>query len=177
MRARSLALSMLVLLLAAGCSKQTSAQTPIYAPSLRVGLLITTGGIGGDLAGPTIGAANVAADHLKQDHNVAVTLEQADYQGDLTAVPRMLADLAKKVDVIIVGTDDASVIPDLAAVSVPVIDAYLSSQQAGSAPNIFSLGPTDEDQARRLVTYLISTRKLGNLAVIFEETPYGLRGA
>lgn len=172
----SLVWSMLVCLLAVACSNQTAA-TSQYAPTLKVGLLITTGGIGGDLAGPTIGAASVAADHLKQDHNVSVTLEQADYQGDLTLVPRLLADLSKKVDVIIVGTDDPSVIPDLAAVSVPVIDAYLSSQQAGSAPNIFSLGPTDEDQARRLVSYLISIRKLGNIAVIFEDTAYGTRGA
>ena len=162
-----------------GCSRPTkvAGSTAARFSDVTVGLLITTGGKGGDLAGPSIGAANVAAARLKSRAKVNVKVEQADYQGDLTSVAGLAKELESKSDLIIVGTDDPAVLPELAALEKPVIHAFVTSDDATANDNVFRVAPTDSLQAKVLAGYLVDVRKLSRLAVIFENTDYGKHGA
>lgn len=144
---------------------------------VKVGLLITTGGQGGELAGPSIGAAGVAADHIKKDSRRQVKIEQADYAGDLAAAPALAAELAGKIDVLIVGTDDPAVLPALATLSVPMIHAYITSDGITSRDNVFRVTAPNSLQAKRLAEFLVDERELSRIAVVFESTEYGGKGA
>ncbi|HVE76814.1 MAG TPA: ABC transporter substrate-binding protein, partial [Actinomycetota bacterium] len=104
MRRRLIASAALVLLVAASCSDADDEQASEDSfASVRVGLLMTTGGKGGDLAGPSLGAAEVATAHLKA-RGAKVTIEQADYAGDITTAAQLANELAEKVDVVVVAT-------------------------------------------------------------------------
>ena len=144
---------------------------------VTVGLLITTGGVGGELAGPSIGAAGVAADHIKRDSKRKVKIEQADYAGDLAAAPALATELAGKVDVLIVGTDDAAVLPVIDTLNVPVIHAYITRDGVTTRDNVFRVTAPDTLQARRLANFLVDERELSRVGVVFENTDYGNRGA
>lgn len=170
-------------LVAAGCEDQTSGQKGTDFADVRIGLLVTTGGKGGDLAGPSIGAANVAVSHLRRS-GIAVQVEQLDYAGDLALIaPKpdgspadAIADLAKKSEVIVVGTDDPAVLPALAGVQVPVIHAYVTKDKIAGG-NVFRLAPSDSLQAKVLARFLVRHRKLIDIGIVHENTEFGTSGA
>ncbi|MCA1839452.1 MAG: ABC transporter substrate-binding protein [Actinomycetota bacterium] len=145
--------------------------------AVKVGLLITTGGKGGDLAGPSIGAANVAVQRLKSEHHVDVKIEQADYQGDLATVPDLARELESKSDVLVIGTDDPAVMPQLQGLTKPVLLAYITADDATAAENFYRLAPSDSLQAKVLAAILVDHRNLSRLGVIFENGDYGKGGA
>ncbi|MEO7804878.1 MAG: ABC transporter substrate-binding protein [Actinomycetota bacterium] len=164
-------------LLATGCSGSaaTTENRPDFA-DVKIGLLITTGGRSGDLAGPSIGAAKVAAAHLKADHGVEVTIEQADYQGDPSLVPQLIKDLAARTEAIVIGSDDPAILPSLAAMSVPLIHAYITTDGATDEPKSYRLAPSNTLQARSLASYLVRHRRYARIALLAENAPYGQQG-
>ncbi|HVE76771.1 MAG TPA: ABC transporter substrate-binding protein, partial [Actinomycetota bacterium] len=120
--------------------------------------------------------AEVATAHLKA-RGAKVTIEQADYAGDITTAAQLANELAEKVDVVVVATDDEAVIPSLSDVDVPILHAYITSMEATAGEGSYRLAPSDELQAERLAQYLAENRKISSLGVVFENTPYGQTGA
>lgn len=172
-----IALSLTMVLAACSSSQQPKAnESPRFA-DVTVGLLLTTGGKGGDLAGPSIGAANLAVSHLKQDHDVEVKVEQADYQGDLPQAQALVTDLASKVDLVIVATDDPAVVPALSGITKPVIHAYVTTDGILSAPNVFRVAPSSKLQAEKLAEFLVERRGLDAVGIAFEKTEFGSSGS
>lgn len=171
------ALIFVLLLGACTDSNKKAAEKANDFADVKVGLLITTGGKGGDLAGPSLGAANVAAAHLKADRDVKVEIEQADYQGDLTQAGALALELAKKVDALIVATEDGAVVPALSGIDKPIIHAYVTADGIISAPNIFRVAPSDELQATKLAEFLVKKRKLDSIGIAFENTDFGKSGS
>lgn len=173
---KTLAVILVITSALAGCAKVGAKGGRAKEQTIKIGLLVTTGGKGGDLAGPSIGAANVAAEHLDEDRVAKVKIEQADYQGDLSAAAGLVQELAKKVDAIVVGTDDEAILPALSALDLPVMYPYLTGDGIASRPNTFRLAPSDSLQAKVLADYLIKRRHLSRFGVIFANTPYGNHG-
>lgn len=171
-------LASVLMLIAAGCSASADAGDPRPGfADVTVGLLITTGGRSGELAGPSIGAAKVAAAHLKSDRGVEVTITQADYQGDLGLVPELVKDLAAKTEAIVVGTDDPAVLSSLNGLKIPVIHAYITTDGATDGALIYRLAPSNSLQARSLASYLIDQREYSRIGLLSENTAYGQQGA
>lgn len=170
-------------LVAAGCNEQASQKKSTDFADVRIGLLVTTGGKGGDLAGPSIGAANVAVSHLKR-RGASVQVEQLDYAGDLALIaPKpdgstadAIADLANKSDVIVVGTDDPAVVPALASVRIPVVHSYVTKDGIAGG-NVFRLAPSDSLQAKVLARFLVKHRKVIDIGIVHENTAFGTSGA
>lgn len=179
MTSKQLLAVLLIALLLGACADKTGAPTTKSNgfADVRVGLLITTGGKGGDLAGPSIGAADVAAAHLKTDHDVEVKIEQADYQGDLAQAGPLATELARKVDALVVATEDGAVVPALSGIEKPIIHAYVTADGIVTAANIFRVAPSDELQARRLAEFLVKKRKLATIGIAFENTDFGKNGS
>lgn len=179
MTSKQISAGLIITLLLGACSgKADTATTKSDGfADVTVGLLITTGGKGGDLAGPSIGAANVAAAHLKADHDVTVEIEQTDYQGDLAQAGSLATELAKKVDALIVATEDGAVVPALSGIEKPIIHAYVTADGIVNAPNIFRVAPSDQLQGRRLADFLVKKRKLDSIGIAFENTDFGKNGS
>lgn len=169
---------LLALLLTAGaCARKEKPASRAPFRDVTIGLLYTTAGRGGDLANATLGAASVAAAHLKGDHGVDVKIEQGDYQGDLALAGQAAIDLASKVDAVVVGTDDPAILPAVSGLTVPVLLAYVTADDATTAGgSLFRLAPSDRLQAERLASYLVRSREYSNLALIYENTDYGRSG-
>lgn len=150
---------------------------------LRVGLVITTGGRGGDLAGPAIGATNVAKKHLSSK-GAEITVEQLDYAGDLSIVARKpdgspsdaVKELASKSDVVIVGTDDPAIVQALGDLDVPVLHAFVTKDGI-TGGDIFRLAPSDSMQAAVLAEFLVDHRKLTSIGLVYENSDFGSSGA
>ena len=117
----------------AGDKKSAKAETV----KLRVGVLFTTSGEGGDLAQAVLGGTKLAADDAKAD-KVSVEFVQADYAGDPKLVGKAVASLQGKTDAIIVGTPDPVVLPALEKITdVPIIHALIGGDVVADRDNVF----------------------------------------
>lgn len=144
--------------------------------TLRIGLLFTTGGQGGDLASAVLGAAGLAVEAAKQD-NITIEIVEADYGGDVARAPAALAGLAGKVDAIVVGTDDGDVVPSLAATTVPIAHPLITLDSAVTSDGrAFRFAPTNRLEARRMATFLTKHRKYTKIAIIADDTAFGTEG-
>lgn len=145
--------------------------------ALRVGVLFTTGGQGGDLASAVLGSAKLAAEAAAKQ-KVKVTTVEADYAGDLKRVPSALASLRDKVDAVVVGTDDPAVLPQLASLEdVPVVHAFITSDDAvGEAANVFRIAPTNQMQAEAVARFLSEKRKYTRVGIVADDTTFGREG-
>ena len=168
----------LALLVLSACGKPapTAETKDIEFAPVKIGLVVTTGGKGGDLAGPSLGAAAVAASHVKKDSGKKITIIEADYQGDLSLVEQLVSDLESKADVIIAATDDPAVLPALSKVRLPVIHPFITSEGV-SGETRFRLAPSDALQAKRLAEFLVKRRGYELVGIIRENTEYGTSGA
>jgi branched-chain amino acid transport system substrate-binding protein len=143
---------------------------------LKVGVLLTTSGKGGDLAQAVLGASKLAADDAAKN-KVKIEIVQADYAGDPNLVPKAVADLRAGSDAIVVATDDPAVLPSLDPITdIPVIHTLLASGIADDRENVFTVSPTAAQQATRLVDYLGTNRKYKRIALITDSTPFGEDG-
>lgn len=165
----------LAVLLAACTSKPRKAV--VKEVTLRVGLLYTTGGQGGDLASAVLGAAKLATDAAAR-RKVKVEIEEADYAGDPAKVEAALNGLRSKVDAIVVGTDDDAVLPAVAAVTeVPVLYAFITRDGVVSdSQNAFRVAPPNILQAQKMVDFLVGHRKYKRISLIADDTPFGEEG-
>ena len=180
---RVVVLAMAALVIFGGCASEKKVNAATEFADIRIGLLVTTGGQGGDLAGPAIGAANVATAHLKK-MGAKVQMQQLDYAGDAALIAHKpdgsiadtVKELAAKSDVIIVGTDDPATVGALEGVSIPVIHAFLTKDGVAGG-NVFRMAPSDSLQAKVLARFLVKHRRITNLGVVFENTQFGTTGA
>ena len=155
-----------------GAKKKAKAETI----KLRVGLLFTTSGEGGDLAQAVLGATKLAADDAAKD-KVAIEFVQADYAGDPKLVASSIASLKGKTDAIIVGTPDPVVLPGLAGISdVPIIHTLVGRDDATEKDNVFSLAPSDALVAEKLADYLVKVRKYRRIVLLTDTTEFGKTG-
>ncbi|MFY9586069.1 MAG: ABC transporter substrate-binding protein [Actinomycetota bacterium] len=173
----SVAIALATLLVFVACtSKSDKKGAKAESVKLRVGVLFTTSGEGGDLAQAVLGGTKLAADDAKGD-KISVEFVQADYAGDPKLVAKAVASLQGKTDAIIVGTPDPVVLPALEKITdVPVIHALIGGDEVADRDNVFSLGPSDALQAEKLADYLVEARKYKRLVLITDDTEYGRAG-
>lgn len=144
--------------------------------TLRIGVLFTTSGEGGDLAQSVLGATKLAADDAAPD-KIKIEFVQADYAGDPKLVAKAVDQLKGKTDAIVVGTPDPVVLAKLAEITdVPVIHTLITRDGVADAENIFSLAPPSSLQAEKLADYLINSRKYRRIVVLTDTTSFGREG-
>lgn len=165
-----------LLVVGACTSKSDKKSAKTEAVKLRVGVLFTTSGEGGDLAQAVLGGTKLAADDAK-DEKITVEFVQADYAGDAKLVGKAVAGLEGKTDAIIVGTPDPVVLPALEKITdVPVIHTLIGGDEVADRDNVFSLAPSNALQADKLADYLVESRKYKRLVLITDDTEYGRAG-
>ncbi len=161
--------------LAACTSKKDRKAAAAEELKLKIGVLFTTSGEGGDLAQAVLGATKLAADDAKKD-KVTIEFVQADYAGDPKQV-RKAIDQLKGTDAIVVGTPDPVVLPVLAEITdVPVIHTLITRDGVADAGNVFALAPASSLQAEKLADYLVNTRKYRRIVIITDTTSFGREG-
>jgi len=165
-----------VLALGACKSKTTPAAAHVRELKLRVGLLFTTSGEGGDLAQAVLGGTKLAADDAKAE-KVSIEFVQADYAGDPKLVAGAVDSLKGKVDAIVVGTPDPIVLPALSGIAdVPVIHALIGRSDLTTHNNVFSVAPSDALEAQKMADYLVKVRKYRRIALMTDTTVFGQTG-
>jgi ABC-type branched-subunit amino acid transport system substrate-binding protein len=180
-RLRTAAIVAVALLALAACtSKKNAAKNPkAEALKLRIGLLFTTSGEGGDLAQAVLGATKLAADDVKDSAGRKVSIEfvQGDYAGDAKQVPKAIESLKGKTDAIVVGTPDPIVLDGLAAISdVPIIQTLIGNDDLTKRDNVFSLAPTNSLIAEKLTDFLVTVRKYKRIVLLTDNTEFGKTG-
>jgi branched-chain amino acid transport system substrate-binding protein len=178
---RTLALAAVMLVALGACtSKKSAAKNPKAEPlKLRVGLLFTTSGEGGDLAQAVLGATKLASDdaNVGGGRKVSIEFVQADYAGDPKQVPKAIDSLKGKTDAIVVGTPDPIVLAGLGAISdVPIIQTLIGNDDVTKRANVFSLAPTDSLIAEKMTDYLVNVRKYKRIVVLTDNTAFGKTG-
>lgn len=160
----------------AACTGDGAAKKKADPVTLRVGLLYTTGGQGGDLASAVLGSAGLAVEAAAKN-NVTIAITEADYAGDVANAGRAVADLAPDVDAIVVGTDDGDIVPALSGVTIPVLHPLISLNAAvTSDARTFRFAPANKLEARRIVTFLTGHRTYTKIAIIADDTGFGAEG-
>jgi branched-chain amino acid transport system substrate-binding protein len=174
---RAAALFAVVLLALAACSsKKAKNAAKTEELKLKVGVLFTTSGEGGDLAQAVLGGTKLAADDAKKQ-KVSIEFVQADYAGDPKQVPKAINSLKGKVDAIVVGTPDPIVLPQLESITdVPVIHTLIGRDDLTQNQNVFSVAPSDSVEADKLADYLINARKYRRIVLITDDTEFGKTG-
>jgi branched-chain amino acid transport system substrate-binding protein len=176
LRAAAIAASLLAVL-AACSSKKTGKAAEEGEIKLRIGVLFTTSGEGGDLAQAVLGATKLAADDAAKSQKVSIEFVQADYAGDAKQVRKAVDSLKGKTDAIIVGTPDPVVLATLREITdVPVIHTLITQDGVAEAENVFTVAPSTSLQAEKLADYLVSVRKYRRIVVISDTTSFGQEG-
>ena len=174
-RAAALAIAGLAVLTAC-TSKSGSKAAKDEELTLRIGVLFSTSGEGGDLAQAVLGATKLAGDDAK-DQKVTVEFVQADYAGDPKLVNKAVNQLKGKTDAIVVGTPDPVVLPALAKITdVPVIHTLITRDGVAEADNVFAIAPPTSLQAEKLADYIVNVRKYRRIVVITDTTSFGREG-
>ena len=177
-RALAIAAIALVALAALGSctSKSKKAAAKSKALKLRVGLLFTTSGEGGDLAQAVLGGTKLAADDAAKD-KVSIEFVQADYAGDPKLVGKAIDSLKGKTDAIVVGTPDPVVLSGLSGITdVPIIQTLIGRDDVTERENVFSVAPNDSLLAEKMADYLVNVRKYKRLVVVTDTTEFGRTG-
>lgn len=163
--------------LAAACTSKPKTAVLKEVP-LRIGLLYTTAGQGGDLASAVLGAAALATEEAAKQ-KVKIEIAEADYAGDPAKVASALAELRTKADAIVVGTDDGAVLPALEGITdLPVLHAFITQDGVvEGSENAFRLAPPNTLQSQKMVDYLVNHRKYKRIVVIADDTEFGREGS
>jgi len=175
---RAAAIAVVVLLALAACSSKNGAKKSAakHRLTLRVGLVYTTSGDGGDLAQAVLGATKLAADDAAKD-KVAISFVQGDYAGQPGLIAKTVNSLKGKVDAVVVGTPDPAVLPPLAGITgVPVIHTLIGNDDLTRRSNVFSLTPSDNLEAEKMAAYLVKVRKYRRIVLISDTTTFGKTG-
>lgn len=175
--AKIVAVAVIAVLAATACTGSKKQARKIEEVKLRVGVLFTTGGQGGDLASAVLGSAKLATDAAAKQ-KVKISTVEADYAGDLKRLPSALASLRDKVDAVVVGTDDPAVLPQLVALTdVPVVHAFITSDAAiGEASNAFRVAPTNQLQAEAITKFVTEKRQYTRIGIVTDDTTFGQEG-
>ena len=175
---RAVAFTAVALLVLVACTSKSAKQDArAKALKLRVGVLFTTSGEGGELAQAVLGATKLAADDAEAD-KVTIEFVQADYAGDPKQVAKAVNSFKGKTDAIVVGTPDPVVLPALAGITdVPVIQTLIGQTGITDRENVFSLRASDTLEAEKIADYLVTTRKYRRIVLLTDTTAFGKTGA
>lgn len=168
-------------LVAAACGREEpvrQAEEPEPA-QVKVGLLYTVTGEGGEFAQAALGSFGLA---VADGEARGLTIEQVDreYGGDPEVAAEMAEELADEgVAGIVVASDD----PDLAGAlrgfdRVPLVHALLSDDEAVSVDDpTFRVGPSNALQSQKLARFLVGQRGYSKVAVMHDNTAFSRQGA
>lgn len=176
---KRLAIALIAATLAAGgCTSKPSSK--VKAPekrTLRLAVLFTTAGRGGDLAQAVLGGAGLVAKEAAK-RNVTLEVAQLDYAGDVKKIPQLVAGARSKADAILVGAIDPAVEPYLREITdVPLLYPWLSDDSLlAGRTNAFRFGPPNSAQANVLVRFLAKHRGYKRIGVLADDTPFGREG-
>ena len=180
------ALLVAVALLAAACEETTGQPTagPTGSPGAtpggtKIGLLYTISDIGGEFAQAALGASVLAAEDAPS-RGLNIEVLDRDYAGNAKRAGQLAQELADEGAVgIVVASDDPALVPALQGFDeVPVVHALLPDDDAVSsdAPT-FRVAPSNTLQAEKLAEYLVGDRGLDRVAILHDDTPFGIEGA
>ena len=185
MRAR--ALGVVFVLLLAAC-EQPSEGEPTAGPTgagegtpaaTKIGLLYTVSDIGGEFAQAALGASVLATEDAR-GRGLNVEILSRDYAGNASKAGDIARQLADDGAVgIVVASDDPALVPALSDFDeVPVIQALLSDEDVvESGASSFRVAPSNRLQAQKLAEYLVGDRGLDRIAILHDDSPFGVEGA
>jgi ABC-type branched-subunit amino acid transport system substrate-binding protein len=164
----------------ASCSTKVAspAAATVTPRTLRLGVLYTTTGPSGDLAQAVLGSLGLVKTEAEKQH-VDVELVQEDYSGDPNRVPALVADARSKTDALLVGTQDSAVVPAVrdGYPDKPVLYPLIADDDLLSgAANAFRFGPSNAMEANVLVDFLVKHRGYRSIAILSDNSPFGLEG-
>lgn len=160
------------------CSSKAAPKSAKKAErTLRIAVLFTTAGQGGDLAQAVLGAASLVTEEAKR-MGVKLEVVQQDYIGNVARIPALIEAAKSHADAIVVGTNDPAVTPALRATrDIPILYPLLSDDSLlAGAENAFRFGPSNTLQAETLVAYLTAKRKYRKIGLLTDETSFGKEG-
>jgi branched-chain amino acid transport system substrate-binding protein len=177
MLVRILAFAAAALLALSACTSKDAKRTAkTETLKLKVGLLFTTSGEGGDLAQAVLGATKLAADDAAKE-KISIEFVQADYAGDPKLVASSIASLKGKTDAIVVGTPDPVVLAQLGDITdVPILHTLVGRDDLTQRANVYSLAPSDSLVAEKLADYLVNVRKYRRIVLLTDTTEFGKTG-
>jgi branched-chain amino acid transport system substrate-binding protein len=186
MRCRA-ALVLGLALLAAACENGGGRQPqagPTGSPGAtpagtKIGLLYTVSDIGGEFAQAALGASTLAAEDAPS-RGLSIEVLDRDYAGNAKRAGELAQQLADEGAVgIVVASDDPALVPVLSGFDeVPVIHALLPDDDAvDSSTPTFRVAPSNKLQAEKLADYLVGDRGLDRVAIVHDDTPFGVEGA
>lgn len=180
MTRKALALAAVLAVALAACTTKAGDKKSGGGPTtLKIGLLYTTGGRGGDLASAVLGSTGLAITAAEERFGVKIETVDADYAGDLARAPKDIERLRQEADAILVATDDPEIGPLVAQVNdVPLVHAFLGNDGlVGDRENVFRLAPSNELSAQTLAEYLADHRGYKRIAVATDTTDFGKEGS
>ena len=144
------------------------------AGGTKIGLLYTISDIGGEFAQAALGASALAV----EDAAAPIEVLDRDYAGNAKRAGQLAQELADEGAVgIVVASDDPALVPVLGDFdAVPVVHALLADDDAIEAPNAFRVAPSNRLQAAKLAEYLVGVRGLDRIAILHDDSPFGLEG-
>jgi ABC-type branched-subunit amino acid transport system substrate-binding protein len=175
-------------LLGAACNTTNTGQGPTPGPTgsngtpaadVRIGLLYTVGGQGGEFAQAALGVADLMVADARED-GIEVAIESADYEGEPKTALRHARELAERgVAGIVVATDDPEVAEALGGFGeVPLLYALIADDDAvADDPFAFRLTPSNDLQAQKLAAFLVEHRGYEKIAILHDNSDFGREGA
>lgn len=146
---------------------------------VKIGLLYTVSGTGGDLAQSALGSAALAAEDGSA-RGIEVEIVDRDYAGKPSAALRHAEALAEEgVAGIVVASDDPELAKSLAPFEdVPLVYSLISDDAAVSAdlPH-FRMTPSNSLQAETLAEFLVEERGVERVAIVHDSSRFGRDGA
>ncbi|MHB8513039.1 MAG: ABC transporter substrate-binding protein [Actinomycetota bacterium] len=172
---RAIPAAIALMLVCACTSTHHKAAAPLPEVELRVGVVFTSSGQGGDLASAVLGAIKLATDDVAT-RNVKAEITQVDYAGDVHRLQQQLEKLSG-VDAVIVGTDDLAALPALDSIqTIPVLHTLMTADIALAAPNAYRIAPSDKIEAQRIARFLVQHRGYRKISMIADTTTFGQEG-
>ena len=171
-----------VALLAGACddagTEPTAGPTAGATPApVRIGLLYTISDVGGEFAQAALGSSVLATDDAAERGTPIEVLDR-DYAGNAKRAGQMAQELADEgVAGIVVASDDPALVPALSGFdAVPVVHALLPDDDATTSETAFRVAPSNRLQAEKLASYLVEDRGLDRIAILHDDTPFGVEG-
>ena len=185
MRTRA-ALLLGLALLTAACEETTGRPTagPTGSPGAtpggtKIGLLYTISDIGGEFAQAALGASVLASEDAP-GRGLDIEVLDRDYAGNTKRAGQLAQELADEGAVgIVVASDDPALVPALSGFDeVPLVHALLPDDDAVSSDSdSFRVAPSNSLQAEKLAEYLVGERGLNRVAILHDDSPFGVEGA
>ncbi|MGH2739270.1 MAG: ABC transporter substrate-binding protein [Actinomycetota bacterium] len=176
-RTRLLRLALAVGLLGVSCGGGSGAADEGSVP-VKVGLLYTLSGFGGDLAQAALGSAALAATD-GNGRGYEIEIVDADYGGK----PKRAAGVAERladqgVAGIVVASDDPALVDALSEFDrVPLLYALIADDEAVSTDSAsFRVAPSNSLQAETLAGFMVDDRGYKRVVVVNDDTDFGRAG-